>query len=127
MSAPKYGFGVANRNRREKTVDVPGPGTYVPIGKFGHEGRKFTLSGRPKSAGRSMAVPGPAAYTPQLEARSKGFTYRSRLMIDSFGSCNRKAELKSLSAVPGPGQYDSTEKYRAVNRAAPSWKSAHVS
>ncbi len=117
MSAPKYGFGSANRSTKERGMAAPGPGAYAVREKFGNEGRRFTLSGRPKSAGKTRTVPGPDAYSPKIDNKSKGF---------KFGSSNRKEEAKSKvrgsCTIPGPGQYDSGDKYRAVLRASPSWK-----
>lgn len=61
-------FGSSLRDPAKKSFDTPGPGAYPVKNKIGSEGRKFTLSGRPKTSEKLRAqFPGPAAYNPMSE------------------------------------------------------------
>jgi len=113
-SGPRYGFGSSNRNKEGSSVSgtVPGPGAYQVNDKVGKEGRKYTLSGRPKSAGKQANIPGPAAYNPKIAEKKSGFT---------FGAASGKVDDKEKKIVPGPGQY-TVDKYSTVKKSSPSWK-----
>jgi len=73
--------------------DIPGPGSYNQY-KWDNKGRGWTISGRPKTAGKEKS-PGPAAYFPSLGKDAPAF---------SMGGHYRKPYNDELS--PGPGDYE---------------------
>ena len=62
--SPLYGFGTSIRNpEKKKSKEVPGPGAYEPRQNVGKEGKKYSLSGRPKTYDKRRNMsPGPGAY-----------------------------------------------------------------
>ncbi len=76
----KYKFGSSSRDQKGVVSSTPGPGTYQQMPKITKEGKKFSISGRPKSVGKAiMNSPGPGAYNPRTAiapttSQNKGFS-----------------------------------------------------
>lgn len=96
----------------------PGPGSYFAGERFGREGSKFSIAGRPKNEiNESRNVPGPAAYdiTPIRERRGYKFGTAGSSIVSNSVNLGRSGE-------PGPGQYDINTRYKLNKRSSPAWR-----
>jgi len=112
---PTAVFGKSKRDGPAKVKVVPGPGAYDSKPRVGKEGKKFSLSGRPKSCEKTRnASPGPGAYNQSkeiIEEKPKNI---------KFGNEKRESEIVKLK-VPGPGQYETLEVAKKLKSSSPKW------
>lgn len=95
------------RNSREVSRNPlsPGPGQYATVDSFGRHGPKLSIGGKTSTRNPDQ-VPGPGYYQPNLtvvkEATKKA----------AIGRSSRGDFLpKDRKAMPGPGHYESPEKF----------------
>lgn len=69
MHGSKFGTGTRNQgNSMGDSKNVPGPGHYANMEFVGKEGSKASMKFRPSTASKTIDVPGPGAYNPDLGA-----------------------------------------------------------
>ena len=69
--APKNSMSYRHGEARDSRLDNPGPGAYNIEPKFANDANKFTLHQRTKAGLGDNCSPGPAAYSPNIDAVKK--------------------------------------------------------
>jgi hypothetical protein len=95
-ASPKFGFGTGKRAPNSNKLVTPGPGSYERGPLVGHEGARYSVSGKGADM-NSSKTPGPGAYTPTRALK--------RTPTWSFGTSSRGLDGSGM-VTPGPGAYE---------------------